>query len=297
MGEGATPVLSRSPVQSIIRAEEMELNWKVRSVNPEHIHTVNRRRTLTPRKTISLPHVLTHSIRRSEEPAPGTEKRKLMRYDEGCHTKGLPTPAAHQIDLNLPMSTSSTLKPEVRLCTHHKLALGPRQYFPSPISKREFSIFTASCHLPKPGQKFSYSPVSFPSSSLCLRSIQPRWVREEYCTVEDLHHCSVPTTSGFAPCGTGGCTSEVSTPKYSNHFVDSGKEGTRGTVLKVAWNSGVVLGDASAGSPLVSCGKTLHCFAPFGRSFHSNLARCFGIFQSCVGLVSNLRCHCGEKRG
>lgn len=69
-------------------------------------------------------------------------------------------------------------------------------------------------------------------------------------------------------------------PRYSNHFVDSGKGGTNGIVLKDAWNSGVLLGDASVASPVVSCGKTLHCFAPLGRSFHSNLARCLGIFQS-----------------
>lgn len=205
--------------------------------------------------------------------------------------------ATHRRHLNLPMPSPSTLNLEFRLCIHYKLALGPRQYFPSPISKVEFSIFTASCHLPIPGQKFSYSPVSFPSSSLCLRSIQPRCVREADCTDEDLHHCSVPTASGCVPCGTGGWTREVSTPRYSNHFVDSGKEGTRGTVLKVAWNSGVVLGDASVGSPLVSCGKTLHCFAPLGRSFHSNLARCLGIFQSCVRLVSNPTWYCGGERG
>lgn len=208
-------------------------------------------------------------------------------------TKDCHPPAAHQTDFSLPRSTCSTLKTDFCPCIHHKLALGPRQYFPSPISKVEFSIFTASCHLPIPGQKFSYSPVSFPFSSLWLRSIQPRCVREADCTDEDLHHCSVPTASGCDPCGTGGWTRDVSTPRYSNHFVESGKEGTRGTVLKVTWNSGVVLGDASVGSPLVSCGKTLHCFAPLERSFHSNLARCLGMFQSCVGLVSNLTWYCG----
>lgn len=86
-----------------------------------------------------------------------------------CHP-----PAAQQTDPSLSILADSTLKTDFCLCIHYKLALGPRQYFPSPISKVEFSIFTASCHLPIPGQKFSYSPVSFPFSSLWLRSIQAR---------------------------------------------------------------------------------------------------------------------------
>lgn len=50
--------------------------------------------------------------------------------------------------------------------------------------------------------------------------------------------------------------------------------------MKEAWNSGAGLGETSLESPAVSWGKTLHCLAPFGRSFHSKVARCFGMFQS-----------------